>query len=60
MAFKEYDDYKKCRKCQVYLNDEELEIAKTSKMPALCREHIQWAKEQIQKCVPLFQKMNLS
>lgn len=59
MQAKEYDDNPLCRVCKKKLDNDELENNKISKMPALCREHNMWAREQIKKCLPLFQKMKL-
>ena len=53
----EVDEFKKCRMCNKDLNDEELENVKISHMPALCREHMDYAKEQFKKCQPLLSKM---
>jgi RNA polymerase-binding transcription factor DksA len=53
----EQDDFKLCRICRKDLNEEELEVIKTSHMPALCREHMEYAKKQFEKCAPLLSKM---
>lgn len=57
MQQKEYDDFKMCRMCKKELDKEELENNIISKMPALCREHSERAKEQFKKCQPLLSKM---
>lgn len=54
---KEFDDFPQCRMCRKDLNNEELENIKTSHMPALCREHTEYAKVQFKKCQPLLSKM---
>lgn len=57
MQQKECDDFKLCRMCKKDLNEEELEVIKNSHMPALCREHMDYAKTQFKKCQPLLSKM---
>lgn len=57
MEQKDTDDFKICRMCKKDLNDEELENIKNSHMPALCREHTEYAKAQFKKCQPLLSKM---
>lgn len=57
MKQKEIDDFKQCRMCRKDLNECELENIKNSHMPALCREHMEYAKQQFKKCAPLLSKM---
>ena len=57
MEQKDIDVFAICRMCKKELNNEELENIKTSHMPALCREHMDYAKGQFQKCQPLLSKM---
>lgn len=57
MEQKDIDEFKICRMCKKELTEEELENIKKSHMPALCREHMEYAKEQFKKCAPLLSKM---
>lgn len=59
MAFKrkEFDDFKNCRICKKELLKNELEFNLTSNMPAMCSEHIKWAKTKITQCLKLYQTM---
>jgi len=57
MQQKDIDDFKICRMCKKELNQDELENIKITHMPALCREHTEYAKEQFKKCQPLLSKM---
>lgn len=57
MQQKDIDDFAWCRMCGVILTYDELENIKITHMPALCREHMEYAKKQFKKCQPLLSKM---
>ena len=60
MSFPDYDTSPVCRRCNTLLSEAEKLAHIQAKMPAVCAEHLLYYKEQLKKCVPLMQKMNLS
>jgi hypothetical protein len=53
------DTFKLCRMCRKELSDEEIKVCQDKKVPNVCENHLSKLLENIKKCAPLFQKMNL-
>lgn len=50
-----------CKKqgCKKYLSPEEILQCERERILPLCAEHKEWFKNELKRCAPLFNKMNL-